>query len=47
MIRQLSSTVPTVFVTVTDPVEQGFVASLRRPGGNITGFSKFDRRKMA
>jgi putative ABC transport system substrate-binding protein len=42
MFRQLTSTVPIVFVAVTDPVEQGFVASLRRPGGNITGFSNFE-----
>src|ERR1700693_2864666 len=35
LIRQLTSTVPVVFVTVTDPVEQGFVPSLTRPGGNV------------
>jgi putative ABC transport system substrate-binding protein len=28
-----------VFVQVTDPIGQGFVASLARPGGNITGFT--------
>src|SRR5262245_51440795 len=27
-----------IFVNVTDPVEGGFVASLARPGGNVTGF---------
>jgi putative ABC transport system substrate-binding protein len=42
MLRQVTSTVPIVFVTVTDPVEQGFVASLTRPGGNITGFSNYE-----
>jgi putative ABC transport system substrate-binding protein len=42
LIRQLTSSVPIVFVTVTDPVEQGFVSSLSRPGGNITGFSNFE-----
>jgi putative ABC transport system substrate-binding protein len=42
LLRQLTSTVPIVFVTVTDPVEQGFVASLTRPGGNVTGFANFE-----
>ena len=37
--RQVTSTVPIVFVSVADPVGQGFVPSLARPGGNITGFS--------
>ena len=34
--------VPIVFVQVTDPIGQGFVASLARPGGNITGFTPFE-----
>jgi putative ABC transport system substrate-binding protein len=34
--------VPIVFVGVGDPVGAGFVASLGRPGGNITGFSGTD-----
>ena len=38
-IRQATSTVPVVFVQVADPVAQGFVGSVRRPSGNITGFS--------
>jgi putative ABC transport system substrate-binding protein len=38
-VRELTSTVPTVFVSVADPVGQGFVPSLARPGGNVTGFS--------
>ena len=34
--------VPIVFVQVTDPIGQGFVVSLARPGGNITGFTNFE-----
>jgi putative ABC transport system substrate-binding protein len=36
--RSEISDIPTVFVAVTDPVEQGFVQSLARPGGTMTGF---------
>ena len=32
-------TIPTVFVTVADPIASGFVGSLARPGGNMTGFT--------
>lgn len=35
--KQATSTIPIVFATAASPVEQGFVASLRQPGGNITG----------
>ena len=38
-MRQATSTLPVVFVSVADPVGQRFVPSLARPGGNITGFS--------
>ncbi len=31
-------TIPVVFIAVTDPVGSGFVSSLSRPGGNVTGF---------
>jgi putative ABC transport system substrate-binding protein len=41
-IRQETQSIPTVFVSVTDPVGQGFVASLAHPGGNITGFINYD-----
>jgi len=35
--RKATSSIPIVFATAANPVEQGFVASLRRPGGNVTG----------
>jgi len=38
-LRQVTNTIPIVFVAIGDPVGQGFVASLARPGGNITGFT--------
>jgi ABC-type uncharacterized transport system substrate-binding protein len=37
-LQRETSTIPIVFVVVSDPVGSGFVASLPRPGGNITGF---------
>src|SRR5207247_2063555 len=37
-MKQATSTIPIVFVSVADPVRQGFVPSLARPGGNVTGF---------
>jgi putative tryptophan/tyrosine transport system substrate-binding protein len=42
VVRQATSTVPVVFVQVSDPVEQGFVASITKPGGNLTGFSMYE-----
>jgi ABC-type uncharacterized transport system substrate-binding protein len=42
VIQQATSTVPVVFVQVSDPVAQGFVASVTKPGGNLTGFSLFE-----
>src|ERR1700730_6383661 len=41
-LQQATRTVPIVFVSVVDPVGSGFVESLSRPGGNITGFSMFE-----
>ena len=37
--RKATSTIPIVMLTSSDPVGSGFVASLARPGGNITGLS--------
>src|SRR5262245_24230297 len=41
-LHQATSTVPIVFAQVADPVGSGLVASLAKPGGNITGFTVFD-----
>jgi putative tryptophan/tyrosine transport system substrate-binding protein len=41
-LRQATRTIPIIFSSVSDPAGQGFVASLARPGGNITGFSFID-----
>src|SRR6516165_7341672 len=40
-LRRVTRTVPIVFATVADAVGAGFVASLARPGGNVTGFTAF------
>jgi hypothetical protein len=37
--KQATSTIPIVFAVANDPVGAGFVSSLARPGGNITGLS--------
>jgi putative ABC transport system substrate-binding protein len=39
---ETTRTIPIVFTTVADPVGSGFVDSLARPGGNITGFTLFE-----
>ena len=42
-VKRQTRTIPIVMVTSADPVGTGFVASLARPGGNITGLSTFPR----
>jgi putative tryptophan/tyrosine transport system substrate-binding protein len=41
-LQHVSRTLPIVFAAVTDPVGAGFVDSLARPGGNITGFMMYE-----
>ena len=42
LMMQATRTIPIVFVQVVDPVGSGFVKSLARPGGNVTGFTPFE-----
>jgi putative tryptophan/tyrosine transport system substrate-binding protein len=42
-VKQATSTIPIVTVSVPDPVAAGLVASLARPGGNVTGLSRESR----
>jgi ABC-type uncharacterized transport system substrate-binding protein len=41
-LLQQTRTIPIVFVSVSDPVGSGFVASFQRPGGNVTGFTNIE-----
>ena len=41
-LRQATRSVPIIFLQITDPVGAGLVASLARPGGNITGFTNYE-----
>jgi putative tryptophan/tyrosine transport system substrate-binding protein len=41
-LRRATSSIPIVIAMINDPVGQGFISNLARPGGNITGFSFID-----
>src|SRR5262249_52206496 len=41
-LQQASRTVPIVFVAVSDPIGAGLIASLARPGGNLTGLQNYE-----
>jgi putative tryptophan/tyrosine transport system substrate-binding protein len=41
-LRQMTRSVPIIFLQITDPVGAGLVASLARPGGNMTGFTNYE-----
>jgi putative ABC transport system substrate-binding protein len=42
ILQRVTSSIPVVFLQVSDPLVQGFVTSVTHPGGNITGFSAFE-----
>ena len=41
-LKRTTSTIPVIFAGIAEPVAQGFIASMARPGGNITGFTLVD-----
>jgi ABC-type uncharacterized transport system substrate-binding protein len=41
-LRNATNTIPIVFLQVSDPVAQGFVPNMTKPGGNATGFSAYE-----
>ncbi len=42
VLTQETRTIPIVFAVVVDPIGRGYVTSLARPGGNVTGFTAVD-----
>jgi putative ABC transport system substrate-binding protein len=42
ILQQLTQTVPIVFAQTIDPVGNGFIERMSRPGGNMTGFTQFE-----
>jgi putative ABC transport system substrate-binding protein len=41
-LQRLTDTIPIIFIQISDPIGNGFVASLASPGGNLTGFSNYE-----
>jgi putative ABC transport system substrate-binding protein len=41
-LQRLTTSIPIVFVSVSDPLASGFVTSFARPGGNVTGFTSLE-----
>jgi len=41
-VKEITGSIPIVFVHVADPLAGGVVQSLARPGGNITGFAAYE-----
>ncbi|UPY38847.1 ABC transporter substrate-binding protein [Sediminicoccus sp. KRV36] len=44
VVQRATAAIPIIFVGTSDPVGQGFVASMTRPGGNTTGFAQLELR---
>lgn len=42
-VSRETNSIPIVFLLVSEPIEQGFVSNLAHPGGNITGFTAYER----
>ena len=47
LLQQATRTIPVVFVLANDPLAEGYIASLARPGGNLTGLSFFNAELVA